>query len=113
MNLVTLLFCSGYCIECSLIPRLSPLRRVRQVPVATFPGFLLLVTKSGVVNVAFLFQLSSLADQLKDLEELLQTKGSDLLHSPASTSTTHVPLSATESERQVRGARVCAHTIHM
>ena len=63
------------------------------------------------MNVAFLFQLSSLADQLRDLEELLRTKGGDLLHSPASTSTTHVPLSATESERQVRGARVCVHTI--
>lgn len=63
------------------------------------------------MNVAFLVQLSSLADQLKDLEELLRTKGGDLLHSPASTSTTHVPLSATESERQVRDARVCAHTI--
>ena len=48
-----------------------------------------------------LFQLSSLADQLRDLEELLRTKGGELLHSPASTSTSHVPLSATESERQV------------
>ena len=61
------------------------------------------------MNVAFSFQLSSLADQLRDLEELLRTKGGELLHSPASSSETHMLHSATESERQGRGARECAY----